>query len=297
MSPKGKTFSEDPLFGLNPQGFKYVSNLRSSNQALYDLLLRRKLGEGGCGGVLEGRLDDGRPVAVKGLKRVRGSGKEFFNKVVGIGCTYHVNIVGLLDFCLEGSRRVLVNEFMPNGSLEKFIHNRNKNTSATTMMFDCAKLLDIVTGMLGGLEYLHHGCNIGILHFDIKPHNVLLDGDYSPKNSDFGLAKICRSAEGGVSMLGARGTAGYIAPEVFSRSYGAVSSPTSTATEWWCWRWSGVGGTSKRTSRTRASSTSRIGYTYKKSCDENIQKYAIERNQRILPTIPSREPWILKINL
>ncbi|KAJ7943128.1 Receptor-like protein kinase [Quillaja saponaria] len=70
------------------------------------------------------------------------------------------------------------------------------------------------------LEYLHKGCNTRILHFDIKPHNILLDEDFFPKISDFGLSKICPGKESIISMLGARGTAGYIAPEVFSRNFG-----------------------------------------------------------------------------
>jgi len=70
---------------------------------------------------------------------------------------------------------------------------------------------------------LHRGCNTRILHFDIKPHNILLDEDLRPKISDFGLAKLCKTKESIVSMTGMRGTAGYIAPEVFSRYFGGVS--------------------------------------------------------------------------
>ncbi|GAY47581.1 hypothetical protein CUMW_105490 [Citrus unshiu] len=74
-----------------------------------------------------------------------------------------------------------------------------------------------------GLEYLHLGCSTRILHFDIKPHNILLDEDFCPKISDFGLAKICNRKESIISMTGARGTVGYIAPEVFCRNIGEVS--------------------------------------------------------------------------
>ncbi|KAJ4709900.1 Receptor-like protein kinase [Melia azedarach] len=74
-----------------------------------------------------------------------------------------------------------------------------------------------------GLEYLHRGCSTRILHFDIKPHNILLDEDFCPKISDFGLAKICPRKESVVSMTGATGTVGYIAPEVFCRNFGEVS--------------------------------------------------------------------------
>ncbi|XP_031279581.1 LEAF RUST 10 DISEASE-RESISTANCE LOCUS RECEPTOR-LIKE PROTEIN KINASE-like 2.1 [Pistacia vera] len=81
----------------------------------------------------------------------------------------------------------------------------------------------IAVGVARGLEYLHRGCNTRILHFDIKPHNILLDEGFCPKISDFGLAKLCFKKESIVSMLEAKGTIGYIAPEVFSRNFGEVS--------------------------------------------------------------------------
>ncbi|KAF6150575.1 hypothetical protein GIB67_030376 [Kingdonia uniflora] len=84
------------------------------------------------------------------------------------------------------------------------------------------KLYEIVVGVSRGLEYLHRGCNTRIVHFDIKPHNILLDENFCPKISDFGLAKLCSKKESYVSMFDARGTAGYIAPEVFSRIIGVV---------------------------------------------------------------------------
>jgi serine/threonine protein kinase len=70
---------------------------------------------------------------------------------------------------------------------------------------------------------LHRGSNTRILHFDIKPHNILLDENFCPKVSDFGLAKICPREKSIISIVGARGTIGYIAPKVFSRSFGGVS--------------------------------------------------------------------------
>ncbi|KAF9606182.1 hypothetical protein IFM89_023637 [Coptis chinensis] len=79
-------------------------------------------------------------------------------------------------------------------------------------------------GLQRGLEYLHRGCNTRILHFDIKPHNILLDEDFCPKISDFGMAKLCPTRDVSVvSMVGARGTIGYIAPEVYCRNFGGVS--------------------------------------------------------------------------
>ncbi|KAI9088585.1 hypothetical protein K1719_029699 [Acacia pycnantha] len=90
-------------------------------------------------------------------------------------------------------------------------------------LLSCEKLHQIAVGVAQGLEYLHRGCNARILHFDIKPHNILLDQNFCSKISDFGLVKICMRDESVVSMTGVRGTIGYIAPEVISRNFGTVS--------------------------------------------------------------------------
>ncbi|XP_050256651.1 PR5-like receptor kinase [Quercus robur] len=182
---------------------------------------RDKLGQGGFGGVYKGKLLDGRPVAVKVLNESKGNGEEFINEVASISRTSHVNIVTLVGFCLEGQKRALIYEFMPNGSLEKFI--QDGNLEKTNLHLGWEKLFQIAIGIARGLEYLHRGCNTRILHFDIKPHNILLDEDFCPKISDFGLAKLCIRNESNISMTGTRGTIGYIAPEVFSRNFGGVS--------------------------------------------------------------------------
>jgi len=182
---------------------------------------RNKLGQGGFGTVYKGKLQDGRYVAVKILNELKDDGEEFINEVASISRTSHMNVVTLLGFCCDGSRRALVYEFMSHGSLEKFIYQ--ENALMTHHQFDCQMLYHIVIGVGRGLEYLHKGCNTRILHFDIKPHNILLDENFNPKISDFGLAKICSGKDSIVSIFGARGTAGYIAPEVFSRNFGAVS--------------------------------------------------------------------------
>ena len=180
-----------------------------------------KLGEGGYGSVYKGKLEDGCLVAVKVLKESSGNGEEFINEVASISRTSHVNIVSLLGFCFEGSKRALIYEFMPNGSLEKFIYK--ESSSKANRQLEWETLYKIALGIARGLEYLHRGCNTRIVHFDIKPHNILLDGNFCPKISDFGLAKICPRENSTISMLGARGTAGYIAPEVFCRNFGGVS--------------------------------------------------------------------------
>jgi serine/threonine protein kinase len=180
-----------------------------------------KLGQGGFGDVYRGNLSDGHQVAVKMLKDSKGDGEEFMNEVSSISRTSHVNVVMLLGFCLEGSKRALIYEYMPNGSLERYAFNSNMNNQSS---LGWEKLFDIAIGIARGLEYLHRGCNTRIVHFDIKPHNILLDHNFCPKISDFGLAKLCPNKESAISIVGARGTIGYIAPEVFSKQFGTVSS-------------------------------------------------------------------------
>lgn len=179
-----------------------------------------KLGQGGYGKVYKGHLNNDCLVAVKMLNASKGNGEEFINEVVSISKTSHVNIVNLLGFCLEGQKKALIYEFMPNGSLEKFIHNKNIEKDPP---LSWERLHQIAEGIARGLEYLHKGCNTRILHFDIKPSNILLDANFCPKISDFGLAKLCSKMHSTISMYDARGTVGYIAPEVWNRNFGGVS--------------------------------------------------------------------------
>ncbi|XP_057754278.1 leucine-rich repeat receptor-like serine/threonine-protein kinase BAM2 isoform X3 [Arachis stenosperma] len=178
-------------------------------------------GKGGYGIVYKAYLRDGCPIAVKVLTESSGSGEEFLNEVASIGRTSHMNIVSLLGFCYEKYKRALIYEFMPNGSLDKFIYKQESPNAICNL--DWNTLFQITIGIARGLEYLHRGCAARILHLDIKPQNILLDEDFCPKIADFGLAKICKKKESIVSLQGTRGTPGYIAPEVFSRTFGKVS--------------------------------------------------------------------------
>lgn len=146
-----------------------------------------KLGQGSFGTVYKGQLPNGNLVAVKILGELKGNGEDFINEVASVGRTSHVNIVNLVGFCLEGHRIALIYEFMPNRSLEKFIYDED---SSRDNQLGWERWHQIAIGIARGLEYLHSGCNTRILHFDIKPHNILLDQDLCPKISDFGLAKL-----------------------------------------------------------------------------------------------------------
>ncbi|KAF3332723.1 putative receptor-like protein kinase [Carex littledalei] len=184
---------------------------------------RDKLGQGGYGSVFKGELLNGIHVAVKILERSNtdSNGKDFINEVATIGTIHHFNVVRLLGFCSEGSRHALIYEFMPNGSLDKYISNKTENNASRALHMET--FLKIATGVANGIKYLHEGCNHRILHFDIKPHNILLDHNLNPKISDFGLAKLCSDDKSNVTITAAKGTIGYMAPEVYSRNFGTVS--------------------------------------------------------------------------
>ncbi|XP_057798697.1 rust resistance kinase Lr10-like isoform X1 [Salvia miltiorrhiza] len=197
---------------LTPIRYSY-SQIKKMTQNFQD-----KLGQGGYGSVYKGKLRSGLHVAVKLLGKSGGNGQDFMNEIATIGRIHHVNVVNLVGYCAHGSKRALVFDFMPNGSLEKYLFNREGMNS-----LNLDTKFEIAVGVARGIEYLHRGCDVQILHFDIKPHNILLDHNFIPKISDFGLAKFCSTDKKTVTMTAARGTIGYVAPELISRSIGAVS--------------------------------------------------------------------------
>ena len=199
---------------LMPKRYSYSDILAMTN------CFQDKLGEGGFGSVYKGYLPGGSSIAVKILGNSKFSGKEFINEVSTIGRIRHDNVVHLVGFCSEGSNQALVYEYMPNGSLDKHIFLKEGRVKS----FGWEKLHEIALGTAQGIEYLHGGCDICILHFDIKPQNILLDHDFIPKISDFGLAKFYPKGYDFVSINTARGTIGYIAPELITQNFGAVSS-------------------------------------------------------------------------
>ncbi|PNY03060.1 receptor-like protein kinase [Trifolium pratense] len=198
---------------LKPTRFSYADIKRITNK------FKDKLGEGAHGAVYKGKLSSEIVVAVKMLNNAEGDGKEFINEVGTMGKIHHLNVVRLLGYCADGFHRALVYDFFPNGSLQKFISPPSNKDS----FLGWDKLQQIALGIASGIEYLHQGCDERILHFDINPHNVLIDDSFIPKITDFGLAKICSKNQSIVSMTAARGTLGYMAPEVFSRNFGNVS--------------------------------------------------------------------------
>ncbi|XP_028793609.1 rust resistance kinase Lr10-like isoform X2 [Neltuma alba] len=196
-----------------PTRFSYADLKRITNHFKY------KLGEGAHGEVFKGKLSTEIQVAVKVINNSDSDGQEVINEVGTMGKIHHINVVRLLGFCADGFHRALVYDFFPNGSLQKFITSPDNKENFLGWL----KLQQLALSIAQGIEYLHQGCDYRILHFDINPRNVLLDHNFTPKISDFGLAKLCSKNQSTISITAGKGTLGYIAPEIFSRNFGKVS--------------------------------------------------------------------------
>ncbi|KAJ0983292.1 hypothetical protein J5N97_011547 [Dioscorea zingiberensis] len=193
-----KMSGESRLFDLN--GLKEATdNFSDANM----------LGEGGFGPVYKGALKDGQEIAVKRLSRTSGQGMlELRNEVVFVAKLQHRNLVRLLGCCLEEKEKLLVYEYLPNTSLDKFLFDPIK-----VQQLDWSRRYKIIQGISKGLLYLHEDSRLRIIHRDLKASNILLDGDMNPKISDFGLAKHFGVNETHGNTNRIAGTYGYMAPE------------------------------------------------------------------------------------
>ncbi|KAH7684341.1 S-receptor-like serine/threonine-protein kinase protein [Dioscorea alata] len=190
--------------GFNHQSFSHKQLLEATNN------FSEELGRGSFGIVYKGvlrRETANINVAVKKLDRLsKDAEKEFMAEVRSIGQTHHKNLVRLIGFCNEGENRLLVYEFMSNGSLASFLFGETKP--------EWNKRVKIILGVARALFYLHEECTSPIIHCDIKSQNILLDDNFVARISDFGLAKLLRADQTRTST-GIRGTKGYVAPEWF----------------------------------------------------------------------------------
>ncbi|XP_078160197.1 G-type lectin S-receptor-like serine/threonine-protein kinase At2g19130 [Carex rostrata] len=169
-----------------------------------------RLGGGSFGSVFKGTLPNSSFVAVKRLDGILRLGeKQFRNEVSTIGIVKHVNLVRLRGFCCEGDKRLLVYDYMENGSLDKLLFCR-KST-----LLNWNKRYKIALETARGLVYLHESCRDCIIQCDVKPENILLDELYVPKVADFGMAKLV-GREFSRVLITLRGTIGYLAPEWIS---------------------------------------------------------------------------------
>ncbi|XP_057741713.1 putative serine/threonine-protein kinase [Arachis stenosperma] len=173
-----------------------------------------KVGEGGFGTVYKGRLADGSLVAVKvvsiEVESMRGE-SEFVAELASLANIRHQNLVRLRGCCVEGAHRYLVYEYMDNNSL----YQTCLRSEEGRMRFKWEARKEVSKGVAHGLTYLHQHLRPHVVHRDIKASNILLDTNFMPKISDFGLAKLLRDETSYISTKVA-GTLGYLAPEYAS---------------------------------------------------------------------------------
>ncbi|KDP31585.1 hypothetical protein JCGZ_14810 [Jatropha curcas] len=194
-------------------GKDFLQNATGFRRFTYDELKKvtrgfsQEIGRGAGGIIYKGILSDQRVAAVKQLiNEASDQGEaEFWAEVSIIGKLNHMNLIEIWGYCAEGKHRLLVYKYMENGSLAE-------NVSSNRL--DWEKRFSIALGTAKGLAYLHEECLDWVLHCDVKPQNILLDSDYQPKVSDFGLSRPLKKDNNEVSKLSRiRGTRGYIAPE------------------------------------------------------------------------------------
>ncbi|PWZ37293.1 Cysteine-rich receptor-like protein kinase 6 [Zea mays] len=172
------------------------SEIESIDSLLLDISMLRaatdnfaesnRLGEGGFGTVYKGVLPDNQEIAVKRLSQSSGQGiQELKNELVLVAKLQHKNLVRLVGVCLQEYEKLLVYEYMPNKSIDTILFDSEKSKE-----LDWGKRVKIIDGIARGLQYLHEDSQLKIIHRDLKASNVLLNSDYTPKISDFGLARL-----------------------------------------------------------------------------------------------------------
>ncbi|GAB2296938.1 hypothetical protein Dimus_031040 [Dionaea muscipula] len=237
-----RTLGLELLPGGGPKRFSYAEIKEATKGFSGDNMI----GRGGFGDVYKGVMSDHRIVAVKCLRNVAGGDAEFWAEVTIISRMHHLNLVRLWGFCSEKGKRILVYEYVPNGSLDKYLfrssHSPNYYHSSTAsastsdtehlqaeeirliLPEENRPLLDwniryrIAVGVARAIAYLHEECLEWVLHCDIKPENILLGDDFCPKITDFGLSKL-RKKEQAVTISRIKGTRGYMAPEWIRSNY------------------------------------------------------------------------------
>ncbi|KAG5002977.1 hypothetical protein AAZX31_10G050100 [Glycine max] len=195
---------------INDESFRLFTH-KQLKLATRNFHSSEKVGEGGFGSVFKGKLVDGSFVAVKVLsvevESMRGE-REFVAELATLANIKHQNLVSLKGCCVEGAYRYLVYDYMENNSL----YNTFLGSEERRMRFNWEIRKDVSIGVARGLDFLHEELKPHIVHRDIKAKNILLDRNFIPKVSDFGLAKLLRDETSYISTRVA-GTLGYLAPE------------------------------------------------------------------------------------
>ncbi|CAN1161112.1 Receptor-like serine/threonine-protein kinase SD1-8 [Linum perenne] len=168
-----------------------------------------KLGEGGFGPVYKGKLRGDQEVAMKRLSKKSGQGlEEFMNELKLIAKLQHTYLVRLLGCCVEREEKILIYEYMPNRSLDKFLFGSSDQEKLTWV-----QRVKIAEGVAQGLLYIHRYSRLKVIHRDMKASNVLLDAAMNPKISDFGMARIFGIDQDEANTNRIVGTYGYMSPE------------------------------------------------------------------------------------
>ncbi|CAJ2646915.1 unnamed protein product [Trifolium pratense] len=180
---------------------------------------RNLIGSGSFGSVYKGNLvSEDNVVAVKVLNlQKKGARKSFFIECNALKNIRHRNLVKVLTCCsstdYKGQEfKALVFDYMKNGSLEPWLHPEILNAEPPTTL-DLSHRLNIIIDVASALHYLHHECEQLVIHCDLKPSNVLLDGDMVAHVSDFGIARLVSTISGNTSTIGIKGSVGYAPPE------------------------------------------------------------------------------------
>lgn len=228
-------FKKDDLEGAYPNIEDHIKSstaprrfrLKELKRATGNFNHKNKLGKGGFGTVYKGIWKE-KEVAVKRVSKKSNQGsQEFIAEVTTIGNLNHKNLVKLIGWCYENRELLLVYEYMPNGSLDKFIFYDEKagieESNQPTLSWETR--LIIIKGVAEALDYLHNGCEKRVLHRDIKSSNIMLDSEFNARLGDFGLARTIQQREKTHhSTIEIAGTPGYMAPETFLISRATVET-------------------------------------------------------------------------
>ncbi|XP_042435793.1 pto-interacting protein 1-like [Zingiber officinale] len=192
--------------------FQYEELLSSTNQFAPENLI----GKGGTGQVYKGNLQNGRQIAIKLSQLSTKSSRDFLQEVDIVTKLDHPHVVSLLGICVEKNNLISIYKYFVNGSLEEILHGKN---AKEPLPWDTRT--KVAMGIAKALNYLHHGSQT-VIHRDVKSSNILLDSEFEPQLSDFGLAFWVPKTSNYLTQNDIVGTFGYLAPEYFM--YGKASN-------------------------------------------------------------------------
>ncbi|KAG8643460.1 hypothetical protein MANES_11G040521v8 [Manihot esculenta] len=194
-------FGSSPEKTIGPKSYSYGELIRATGH----FSLNNLIGRGSFGHVFKASLDG----EIRAIKKLDFPDvqceKDLEREIMVVKSVSHTNLVELVGYCIDGTNRLLILKYFPNGSLRSKLHGNGN-------VLDWEKRMKIATGSAKGLEYLHEHCNSKIIHLDIKPNNILLDQDFEPKITDFGLAQFFTNGATHISISSVMGTHVYEDP-------------------------------------------------------------------------------------